>query len=189
MQQIVWVVQYSTPPLALKYCKKCQKKTEHASSGRFRVNAQGKYLDIWLIYKCKNCRTTWNLPLYSRIKPESIDNRLLEQFYSNDGSLALQYAFSTWLLQTNGAEIVLPDYQILGPHPDSGTTVELQITSQYSLPVKVSQILREKLGLSSRELEKLITDSRIQNISLKGLKKYRLNQEITLYIDMSTPYK
>ncbi|MED1874141.1 DUF1062 domain-containing protein [Brevibacillus borstelensis] len=53
--QIVNVdIQYLSPPPAIKYCKKCGKKTEYVCSGLFRVNAQCKYLDIWLIYKCSN---------------------------------------------------------------------------------------------------------------------------------------
>ncbi|WP_243015095.1 DUF1062 domain-containing protein, partial [Brevibacillus borstelensis] len=63
--QIVNVdIQYLSPPPAIKYCKKCGKKTEYVCSGLFRVNAQCKYLDIWLIYKCSNCDSTWNMTIY-----------------------------------------------------------------------------------------------------------------------------
>lgn len=187
MQNITWDVRYSTPPLVLKYCKKCRKKMKHVSSGRFRVNAQGKYLDIWLIYKCTACQTTWNLPLYSRITPESIPCGLLDRFYGNDETLALQYAFSTSLLQENGAEIVLPDYQVSGPLPAPGAPVRLQIKSRYSLPVKVTSVLCQKLKLSRRELEKIMNNGRIQNISPKELKKCRLNQGVTIYLEETIP--
>ena len=52
LRTVVWEVQYQTPPPAVRYCKKCGSQKEFVSSGQFRVNAQRKYLDVWLIYKC-----------------------------------------------------------------------------------------------------------------------------------------
>ncbi|WP_340701200.1 DUF1062 domain-containing protein [Brevibacillus borstelensis] len=98
--QIVNVdIQYLSPPPAIKYCKKCGKKTEYVCSGLFRVNAQRKYLDIWLIYKCSNCDSTWNMTIYSRINPKSIASEILEGFHSNNGELVEKYAMDTELIQ------------------------------------------------------------------------------------------
>jgi len=63
-------IQYISTPPAIKHCKKCGRKTEYVCSGLFRVNAQRKYLDIWLIYKCSDCDCTWNMTIYSRINPK-----------------------------------------------------------------------------------------------------------------------
>ena len=46
MKIVNWDINYLSPPPAIKYCKKCGKKTEHICSELFRVNAQRKYLDI-----------------------------------------------------------------------------------------------------------------------------------------------
>ncbi|QRG66472.1 DUF1062 domain-containing protein [Brevibacillus choshinensis] len=81
----------------------------------FRVSAQRKYLDIWLIYKCSDCDCTWNMTIYSRINPKSIASEILEGFRSNDGELVKKYAMDTGLIQKNGAEAGLPKYKILGP--------------------------------------------------------------------------
>ena len=33
------------------------------NSGKFRVNANGNRIDIWLIYWCKKCKHSWNLSI------------------------------------------------------------------------------------------------------------------------------
>lgn len=71
MKKITWEVEYISRLPVIRYCKKCGKKTEYICSGLFRVNAQHKYLDIWLIYKCSNCDSTWNSTIYSRVNPKA----------------------------------------------------------------------------------------------------------------------
>lgn len=87
MQIVNWEIQYLSSPLVIKNCKKCGKKREYVCSKLFRVNAQRKYLDIRLIYKCSDCNSTWNMTIYSRINPKSIAPKILEGFQSNDGEL------------------------------------------------------------------------------------------------------
>ena len=72
MKKIIWEVQSLSLLPVLKYCKKCGRKNLFACSRQFRVNAQRRYLDIWLIYKCCDCNTTWNATVYSRISPQAI---------------------------------------------------------------------------------------------------------------------
>lgn len=87
MKDIKWTIQYDRPPAPLRHCKKCNIRQEFVSSGQFRVNAQGKYLDIWLIYKCSCCSSTWNAAIYSRINPGSLPPGMLSRFHANDTSL------------------------------------------------------------------------------------------------------
>lgn len=180
MKKIIWDIQCISPPRVLQYCKKCGKRTEHISSEQFRVNAQRKYLDIWLIYKCTKCDATWNATIYSRINPRSISGELLECFHNNDEMLSMEYAMNTGLLQQQGVEVQSPGYKILGEDFEVNEAVELQIRSKYHLSVKVSGILRDKLQLSNNELIRLIDDGRISNISNQDLRKVRLNKGITL---------
>ena len=88
----------------VKYCKKCKRKTMFNSSGLFRVNAHRKSLDVWLIYKCKKCNTTWNLTVLSRVAAGSIQPELLRGFHENDIELAERYTSDAALIKRNGAE-------------------------------------------------------------------------------------
>ena len=72
-------------------CGGCGKKQEFINSGRFRVNANGNRVDVWLIYRCKKCKHSWNLIIYERVKPSKIKPDDYELFMENDFELATQY--------------------------------------------------------------------------------------------------
>lgn len=61
------------------------------NSGKFRVNANGKNVDVWLIYRCKKCKHSWNLTIYERIKPGKIPVELFEAFLENEDETAGNY--------------------------------------------------------------------------------------------------
>lgn len=171
---ITWDIQYCNLPAVLRYCKKCRKKSEYICSEEFRVNAQQKVLDIWLIYKCVHCNTTWNSTIYSRVSPQKLGVTLLEQFHSNDKNLATQYAMNISLLQRNGAEIKLPVFQVIGKDVSLEKAVHVKIQSQYVLPLKVSSILCSKFGISQREFDALLLNDRILSDTGQDLKKCKL---------------
>lgn len=171
---ITWDIQFRNLPTVLRYCKKCGKKSEYICAREFRVNAQQKALDIWLIYKCAHCNTTWNSTIYSRVSPQKLGAALLEQFHSNDKNLVTQYAMNISLLQRNGAEIKIPVFQVIGKDISLEKAVCVKIQSRYVLPLKISSILRLKFGISLRELDALILNGRILSNTGQDLRKCRL---------------
>lgn len=187
MKKINWDIEYTSPPPAIKYCKKCGKKTEYISSGFFRINAQRKHLDIWLIYKCLTCDSTWNMTIHSRINPKSISTEILDAFHNNNEKLVKRYAMDTNLMRKNGVEVGLPSYKIIGDTIDMSIPVELHIKSSYPSRLKVSSLLREKLNLSQNAFEELLSNGTIRSIDDEvDLKKCRLQQKIILIIDKWT---
>lgn len=148
---VIWDVRCS-PPKVMRHCKKCGGKTEYISSGQFRINAQRKSLDIWLIYKCEHCNTTWNNTIYTRISPQQVGTALLERFHNNDENLAMQYAMEIHRLYKNGAEVIMPDFEINGAPISLTEAVVLKINSQYSLPLKILSILKKQLGFPGGSL-------------------------------------
>ncbi|MCC0782527.1 DUF1062 domain-containing protein [Clostridioides sp. ES-S-0108-01] len=182
MQKIIWEVEYISQLPVIRYCKKCGKKTEYVCSGLFRVNAQHKYLDIWLIYKCSKCDTTWNSTIYSRINPKNLNPEILEQFHTNDENLVKQYAMNVELLHRNGAEAGIPKYKIVGQEININDLTQLRIVSKYPSQLKVSILLREKLGLSRKAFDEMLDFGAIKSISGVDLKKSKLNYEIVLEV-------
>lgn len=183
MKKIIWEVQSLSLLPVLKYCKKCGRKNRFACSRQFRVNAQRRYLDIWLIYKCCDCNTTWNATVYSRISPQSIKPQLLDGFYKNDNELVEKYAMDSQFLQENGVEVGLPQYSVIGDCFSLNETVQLEIKSKYSLSVKVSSVVRSKLLLSEKEYLQLITSGKIKSFPNQDLKKCKLKEGVTLVFD------
>ena len=89
-------------------CGGCGKKQEFLNSGRFRVNANGNNVDVWLIYRCKKCKHSWNLTIYERTRPSRIPRELFEAFQDNDAETALAYGRSSEFLKKNHAEFQGP---------------------------------------------------------------------------------
>lgn len=181
MQTIQWEVQLISPPSVIRHCKQCGKKACFNSSGLFRVNAQKKCLDIWLIYGCQHCDSTWNMTVHSRISPQALSADTLERYYANDATLATQCASDLSLLRKNGAEFSPPNYRVVGDDlPD--TPVYLHITSKHPCAVRVSSLLRARLKLSHRQYEQLIESGRLRDPDGGDLKKVRLNHGIRLTV-------
>lgn len=182
MEKIRWEVQYLSPPKTIRHCKKCGMKTEHVSSGLFRVNAQQKSLDVWLIYRCASCKATWNLTIYSRITPKSINQKLLNQLMNNDPGLAQRYAMDITLLKKNGAEIEAPTYRVNGEMVDFTKDVELKIISKYAENIKVSKVLREKLSLTKKAFDERVSSGVIRLENGADIHKCKLQHDITVLI-------
>ena len=85
----------------LHKCAHCGKKTAFISTRRFRVNANKNKLDVWLIYQCKKCKHTLNIPIYERVSPQKIPRELYEGFLANDEELAGRYGADAALLKRN----------------------------------------------------------------------------------------
>lgn len=180
IKQITWEVRCISAPAARKYCKKCGGKTDFVSSGQFRVNAQKKSLDIWLIYRCAACKTSWNAEVFSRISPQRMPDGMLERFTRNDETLAEQYAMDCDFLRRNGAEPRPPSYDVTGEEFPLEEQVELTIRSPQALPVKISAIIREKLKLSQRMFSDLASEGKIRSAPERDLNKCRLNHGLTV---------
>ena len=85
-------------------CGGCGKKQEFLNSGKFRVNANGKNVDVWLIYRCAKCKHSWNLTVYERTRPGKIPRALFEAFEQNDAETARAFGGDMNFLKRNHAE-------------------------------------------------------------------------------------
>lgn len=180
MKELRWEIQPLAPPSALRYCKRCAGKRAFYCSGQFRVNAQRRLLDVWLIYRCACCDTTWNLPLCSRVPPQSLGPALLDGFFSNDPALAARYAADPALLQKNGAEVLPPPYVILGESVSPREPAAVSVRCAIPLSVKVSALVREKLDLSQAGYRRLILSGQLRSVPEQDLLKCRLGRGIEL---------
>lgn len=91
----------------IRNCSGCGRKTHFVNSKKFRVNANGNKLDVWLIYRCVKCRHTYNLTIYERKRASAISKEEYERFLCNDEELAEMYGRDIQLFKRNKAEISL----------------------------------------------------------------------------------
>lgn len=180
MKHIVWNIVPTALPEAVRHCSKCGGDAEFVCSGKFRVNAQQRSLDIWLIYRCRACDTTWNARVYQHISPQSLSGDLLRRFTENDEELARQYALNCEFLRSNGANVCPPPYDIEGEAFDPNAPVELEIRSECGLALRASNIVRTKLHLSQSEYNRRVDAGLIVPAQACDLKKRRLGKSIVL---------
>lgn len=72
----------------IRNCPKCGRKTYFKNTKKFRVNANGNKLDVWLIYQCEECMHTLNISIYERQKVFSISKEEYQCFLNNDEHFA-----------------------------------------------------------------------------------------------------
>ena len=94
----------SDPIRVFHRCGGCGKKQEFLNSGKFRVNANGNSVDVWLIYRCRKCKHSWNLTIVERTRPGRIPSELFEAFQANDAPTAAAYGRDVMFLKRNRAE-------------------------------------------------------------------------------------
>ncbi|NLC18462.1 MAG: DUF1062 domain-containing protein [Clostridiales bacterium] len=85
-------------------CGGCGRKRQFINTGRFRVNANGKNVDVWLIYQCIKCKHSWNLTIYERKQPSKIPADEYQKFLENDEVLAYRFGNDMAFLKRNKAE-------------------------------------------------------------------------------------
>ncbi len=74
------------------------------NTGKFRVNANGSRVDVWLIYQCEKCKHSLNLTVYERVRPSRISDEEYRLFLENDETLAVKYGNDKEFLKRNRVE-------------------------------------------------------------------------------------
>ncbi len=151
-----WIIKPIETPKVLRSCPKCGGVRKFACSGNFRVNANGRNLDVWLIYKCEACDFTWNMAVLSRVKPEQIEKTLYAAFVANDPDTARRYAFDKSLLAQNHAAANCSElgYTLEKQLVDGGNAVEL--TCGYDIGLRLDKVISEGLGISRSRAKTLL---------------------------------
>jgi hypothetical protein len=187
--QVTWKVIPTCPPRIIRPCERCGRPRSFGCSEKFRVNANQRKLDAWLIYKCINCDRTWNCTIFSRVDIRHVDHCLLQRLHANHQPTAWAYAFDYGLLRSNGVEIEPTiAYTIAGedlkPYSDEQGCVTVLLTAEQPLLVRIDTLLARKLGLSRAQLGALFTNggATIDPVSGCALRD-KLKRSVTILID------
>ena len=114
LRKIEWDIIPDTTPQVRRNCPKCGGMTHFINTEKFRVNANSSQIDIWLIYQCNKCKSTWNMTIYERINPTDISRVEYDKFLANDKELAISYGFDRGIHRKNKAELSLGDIDYHG---------------------------------------------------------------------------
>lgn len=187
--EYIWEVKVKNTPTLKRKCNHCSSNRFYCSN-KFRMNAQKRNIDVWLIYRCVECDSTYNLTIFSRTKPELIKKDLFLKFSENDENLAWEYAFSSETGRKNGVE---PDYSnveyeiqhdnisindILNAEDE---IVAFKIKTSFEFGLKLSSVIRFCLGLSANLFNQVIKAEAVFTPEGYPIKKHRVkNGDIVL---------
>lgn len=159
----------------IRGCAGCGRKTHFKNTKKFRVNANGNTLDIWLIYQCEKCKHTFNLAIYEREKNSSITKEEYIRFFNNDEQLAETYGKNIQLCRKNKAVIDFEklNYNFIQLHESIEENnnlkeqIIIEIYNPYELKIRPEKQIAEILGLSRSRIKKMIQQEEIklENVS------------------------
>jgi hypothetical protein len=189
-RKALWVVKELGLPAIVKACVSCRSKRHHPT-GKFRVNANGKRLDVWMLICCELCGRTSKIPVHERIHVRALEHERLLMFENNgpamvrrlalDAALAGKTAYrldwsGTWELETD-----LPFYDIESDDPQS---LEVVIRFELPAPIRVERLLTAGFGMSRSAVRGLVDSGRIR---LSMAIDAKVREDFTLFV-ITSPF-
>ena len=161
--RVHWKVIPVNAPQPWLNCNRCRGARRFRTSDKIRVNASGKRIDAWLIYKCTSCDNIWNRPILERQPVSTIDRQLLAALQASDPDLSRRLAFDAATLRNTSRvehfdDVIVRKERVSGC---AGPPRWLEITCVVPEPtgLRVDRLLSTELRLSR---------SRIQNMQESG---------------------
>jgi hypothetical protein len=113
------------------------------------VNSQKRRIDVWLIYRCRECNDTWNCEVIERAAPEKIGPEALDRFRKNDAGEARRRAFDFAAIGRLGVEVErsIP-YAIERPALSLDHLVRVEIELLDPICVRLDALLANALAVS-----------------------------------------
>lgn len=178
---ITWKVKVKNTPLLIKKCSHCDSDRFYCSD-KFRMNAQKKNIDVWLIYRCVKCDNTCNLTLLSRSKPDLINKTLFHSFSMNDKDTAWKYAFSTEMERKNNLRLdygsveyeVIPNTSLEDLLNLSNEVIKIHIKYEFEFDLKLSSLIRRCFSLSANQVKRMFENGIITISGNKPPQKHKV---------------
>ena len=167
-RKALWVVRELGLPAIVKACVSCR-SIRHRPTGKFRVNANGKLLDVWMLICCELCGRTSKIPVHERIHVRALAGERLLMFENNDATVVRRLTMDatlarkaahqldwsgTWELETD-----MPFYDLDCEDP---TPLEVVIRFELPAPIRVEKLLTAGFGLRRSAARGMVDSGRIR---------------------------
>ena len=158
--RVQWTIIPRTPPQPWLTCSRCGEARRFRSSDKIRVNANGKRVDAWLIYKCTGCGSTWNRPILERRGVRTIEPDFLMSLNTSESMLTRRLAFDVEELRRRAGRVEeFADAQVTRSVLSEGATPARRLEILCSVPepvgLRVDRLLATELHLSRSRIQQL----------------------------------
>lgn len=188
--QVRWTIIPETAPQPWMVCSGCGTMRAFQCSNKIRLNANGRKLDAWLIYKCVSCGKTWNRAIFERRNIRDITPEVLEALHANDPDWIRAEAFDLDALRRKSQRIdEFPDYiitkQLLNETVD-WKLLEIEFVVVYPVSVRLDRLLASELGLSRSRLNALHENALLRSDPDRpDILRRRVGNGIRIRLDLS----
>jgi hypothetical protein len=147
-----WVVRRTRLPLVVLNCVDCSSGRATVGSGKFRVNANGKLLDVWLLVNCVGCDRTSKITVHERVPVGRMRADLLRGYTANSSELAaVTLLNSSQALDWDGCwELRAPEV------PEEPWPMTVAVAFDDPVPVRPEQLIAHGLGISRAEVRRRV---------------------------------
>ncbi|MGW0189306.1 DUF1062 domain-containing protein [Streptomyces sp. NPDC003362] len=158
-----WVVAPTCFPLVRRRCHACGSDRFRAS-GKFRVNANHKLIDAWLLVLCTSCGATAKLTLLERANVRSVRPELLDRLHDNDLGLTAELLQDPVVRRRNRIALDWDDAWRLdtggSDHLDR-EVIDVSVRFAARIPVRPVRLIAEGCRLSRAEVERLVAEGKL----------------------------
>jgi hypothetical protein len=160
-----WLVRPTDFPSIRRRCRTCP-STQYRTQGRFRVNANHKLLDVWLLALCVQCGETVKLTVLERVHVSSIEPAMLAGFHDNAPALAATLLADPQLAHRNDVVLDWTDAWTLETSPvelPKADIIHVSVHFAQRIPIRLTTLIATGLELSRVEVTKRIAAGRISS--------------------------
>ncbi|WP_284163108.1 DUF1062 domain-containing protein [Frigidibacter sp. SD6-1] len=158
--RILWTLHPADTPCPRRHCPGCGTARAFRSSGRIRLNANGRRLDAWLIYRCTICERTWNRPIFERMARDKVPATMIAACEMSDPHLVARLERDMTALGKlsgrieGGLPLVAKRCDVAAGAATSGARV--RIVGAAKAPCRLDRLLARELGLSRAGVASLV---------------------------------
>lgn len=153
---LLWTVSPLATPQVVRWCRRCDERTAFSCSDKFRVNANQRRLDVWLVYRCDRCEASWNFAVHERVRPDDLEPDVHQDYLSNDRDRAWRCAFDLERLRRTGASVDADVPYDVAVRPVDGPTHEVRIELELPLEVRLDRLLAAQIGVSRSAVRRIV---------------------------------
>ncbi|HZR54075.1 MAG TPA: DUF1062 domain-containing protein [Streptosporangiaceae bacterium] len=150
-----WVIRRTRLPLLSLRCVDCRSDSATTGQGAFRVNANGRLLDVWLLVRCVSCDRTSKLTVHERAPVKSLNPAELDGYRANDPRLVAATLLDPLFAQRNHFALDWTGaWRLDTPPPSLDQTwpVRVAVVFEDPVPVRPERLIAHGLGLSRNEV-------------------------------------
>jgi hypothetical protein len=163
---VTWRLRRTRPPRIHHRCAGCATPSTFEPTGRFRVNANRRTLDVWLLLRCVACQRVRKATVVERASVRTVPPAVLDGYLRNDPALLAGVLADPSFRRRNRLTLDFDGtWELLGEPlpPDRAGPVTVRVELADPLAVRPVQLIAAGLGVSRAQAERLLAAGAIRS--------------------------